>query len=153
MRCLLQIEALVLDIQQAEFGLALPVENQPDLKDVAAFFSRPGSAFWVALIDNNIVGCIGLEAIAGHAAVMRKFMVAPTHRGSGSHIAIDLLAAFEAHAHAQGFNTIALSTVAETKAAQRFHAKMGYVAVTAVDMPLGYSQGVLDRAFFVKGLA
>ena len=59
----------------------------------------------------------------------------------------------EAHAHAQGFNTIALSTLAETKAAQRFHAKMGYVAVTAVDMPLGYSQGVLDRVFFVKGLA
>jgi hypothetical protein len=43
--------------------------------------------------------------------------------------------------------------VAETKAEQRFHAKMGYVAVTAVDMPLGYSQGVLDRVFFVKGLA
>jgi hypothetical protein len=36
LRCLLQIEALVFDIQQAEFGLALPVENQPDLKDVAA---------------------------------------------------------------------------------------------------------------------
>jgi hypothetical protein len=67
LRCLLQIEALVFDIQQAEFGLALPVENQPDLKDVAAFLSGPGSAFWVALIDYNIVRCIGLEAIAGHA--------------------------------------------------------------------------------------
>ena len=148
-----QVEALVLEIQQAEFGLALTAENQPDLKNVAAFFSGPGSAFWVALIDNNIVGCIGLEAIAGHVAVMRKFMVAPTHRGSGSHIAIDLLSAFEAHANAQGFNTIALSTVAETKAAQRFYAKMGYIAVTAADMPLGYSQGVLDRVFFVKRLA
>ena len=29
MRCLLQIEALVLDIQQAEFGLALPVGPNP----------------------------------------------------------------------------------------------------------------------------
>ena len=27
-----QVEALVLEIQQAEFGLALTAENQPDLK-------------------------------------------------------------------------------------------------------------------------
>lgn len=147
------VEALVLGIQQAEFSLALTAENQPDLKDVAAFFAGPGSGFWVTLIDNEIVGCIGLEAIAGDVAVMRKFMVARAHRGSASGVASGLLATFEAHARAQGHSTIALSTVLETKAAQRFYTKMGYVAATAADMPPGFTPGVLDQVFFIKTLA
>ena len=96
----LAVERLVLTIQRDEFGLALSAENQPDLHDVAAFFSHPSSAFWVAESgqSQNIIGCIGLEALAGNVAAMRKFMVHPDWRGKATGVAASLNATFEVHA-------------------------------------------------------
>lgn len=142
---------LVLTIQQHEFGLSLTAENQPDLADIAAFFSAPGSAFWVAADDENaIVGCIGLEALDVDTAVMRKFMVAQSWRGAERGVSAALLAAFEADARSAGFAQIILSTVSATIAAQKFYERAGYCRVAKSELPDGYKPGVLDSEFFAK---
>ncbi|MFM7621601.1 MAG: hypothetical protein ACKO57_01300 [Alphaproteobacteria bacterium] len=66
---------MVLGIQQRELGLALSENNQPDLKDIADYFGDKKSAFWVAVVDDVVIGCVGLQNIGDNIAVMRKFMV------------------------------------------------------------------------------
>jgi ribosomal protein S18 acetylase RimI-like enzyme len=143
------VEALVLGIQQDEFGLALSADNQPDLKDVAGFFGAPGSAFWVAQAPDTrqLAGCIGLEAVAGGHAAMRKFMVAPAWRGAEHGVAASLHRAFVQHAAAQGCATAILATVPATLAAQRFYARAGYALIAREALPPAFVPGVLDTVF------
>jgi GNAT superfamily N-acetyltransferase len=144
-----EVQALVLSIQQDEFGLALSADNQPDLTDVAAYFAAPGSAFWVARgsATGQLVGCIGLEAIAGGHAAMRKFMVAPDWRGRSTGVGAGLHRAFVRHAASQGFATAVLATVQQTLAAQRFYQRAGYRVLTRAELPPGFVPGVLDTVF------
>jgi N-acetylglutamate synthase-like GNAT family acetyltransferase len=134
------VEKLVLTIQQIEFGLGLSASNQPDLRDVASYFASRGSAFWVACIDDTdeLIGCIGLEMIEKQVAVMRKFMVARDWRGRVFGVASALHRAFLDHAMAHGSETVALSTVSVTKAAQSFYIRSGYREMPKDEMPKGF---------------
>ena len=151
----LAVERLVLTIQRDEFGLALSAENQPDLHDIAAFFSHPNSAFWVAEAGQSqaIIGCIGLEALAGNVAAMRKFMVHPDWRGKATGVAASLNATFEAHAQKNNMTQIVLSTVDVTKAAQRFYQNIGYAGVLIDQLPKAFAPGVVDTLFYVKAVS
>ena len=144
-----RVEKLVLTIQCDEFALDLSADNQPDLKDIKGFFSGEGSAFWVAVADGQIVGCIGLQAIDGCIAAMRKFMVHQDWRGRELGVAKALNAFFTQHARAIGATTLALSTVHETKAAQAFYRRAGYRDVTREDMPAGFVPGIIDVVFML----
>ena len=146
------VEKLVLTIQRDEFGLDLTAENQPDLKNIMSFFSRVGSAFWVAVpaSDRTLIGCIGLEAIGGPVAVMRKFMVHRDWRGRKLGVADALHTQFVEHARLIGALQAALSTVSSTKAAQAFYARAGYQLVKRNTMPAGFVPGVLDMVFMVS---
>jgi GNAT superfamily N-acetyltransferase len=148
------VAALVLTIQRDEFGYDLTTENQPDLKDVAGYFSGDGSAFWVGVAhsDSAIIGCIGLEAIEGPVAVMRKFMVAQSWRGHQLGVAQALYNGFVDQARAINAPLIALSTVSATKAAQAFYLRMGYQRVERADMPTGFVPGVMDVVFMVMAV-
>ena len=143
------VEKLVLTIQRDEFGLALTADNQPDLKDVASYFAGEGSAFWVAVGLGEIVGCIGLQAIDGPIAAMRKFMVQQDWRGREMGVAKALNAFFTRHARETGATTLALSTVHETKAAQTFYRREGYHEVTRDEMPAGFVPGIIDVIFML----
>jgi GNAT superfamily N-acetyltransferase len=146
------VEKLVLTIQRDEFGLDLSADNQPDLKDITGFFSRVGSAFWVAVAasDGALIGCIGLEIIDGPVAVMRKFMVHQDWRGRQLGVADVLHTQFVEHARLNGASQAALSTVSSTKAAQAFYARVGYRLVKRDAMPTGFIPGVLDVVFMVS---
>lgn len=146
------VEKLVLMIQRDEFGLDLSADNQPDLKNIAGFFSQIGSAFWVAVAasDGTLIGCIGLEAIGGPVAVMRKFMVHQDWRGRELGVADALHTQFVEHARLIGALQAALSTVSSTKAAQSFYSRAGYRIIKCDAMPTGFIPGVLDVVFMVS---
>lgn len=148
------VEALVLTIQRDEFHYDLTTANQPDLKDVAFYFAGCGSAFWVAQADSDgaIIGCIGLEAIGGPVAVMRKFMVAQAWRGRELGVALALYEHFVDQARAIQAPLIALSTVGATKAAQAFYLRRGYQQVVQAAMPPGFVPGVMDVVFMVMAV-
>jgi GNAT superfamily N-acetyltransferase len=145
------IENLVLTIQRIEFGLDLTADNQLDLKDVGAYFRGSGSAFWVAVSakDDAVIGCIGLESVAGPLAIMRKFMVAQAWRGRPLGVAHALHAAFLQHARAINASKVVLSTVVETKAAQSFYTRLGYRCIERGAMPVEFVPGILDAIFMV----
>lgn len=147
------VEQLVLTIQQDEYGYQLTTENQPDLKDIAAFFGGGHSAFWVAeAIGGEIIGSIGLMDLGHRACAMRKFMVAKHARGGVHGVSLALTAQFEAHAREHCSN-IALSTVGKTLAAQAFYLRAGYRKVSPLELPTGFVAGVFDEVFMMKTLA
>ncbi len=147
------VEELVLVIQRDEFGLALSVDNQPDLKNILAYFSEENSAFWVATTNTEqVIGCIGYQSISNQVGVMRKFMVHRNWRGAAGGVAQALNAIFEQHARQVGATQLALSTVDATKAAQAFYKRCGYARVDRSSMPKLFVPGALDSVFFVKNL-
>jgi ribosomal protein S18 acetylase RimI-like enzyme len=147
------VEKLVLTIQQAEYGTKLSTDNQPDLRDVSAFFQGGHSAFWVAQAnDGALIGCIGLMDLGKGACAMRKFMVAAHARGRDNGVAAALTAQFENHAR-QYCPLIALSTIEATKAAQAFYSRNGYEAVDRSFMPDGFVPGPFDRVYMRKYLS
>lgn len=148
------VETHVLAIQRNEFGLELNAGNQPDLNDITAYFSHANSAFWVAesVQDQNIIGCIGLQALPGRVAVMRKFMVHPDWRGKAKGVAIALNDTFETYAKKSGATLLILSTVNATKAAQQFYRNNGYNALANDQLPAAFIPGVLDTMFYSKAV-
>jgi hypothetical protein len=54
-----EITAMVLAIQNGEYGLDLTVADQPDLADIPRAYAEGG--FWVAIgADDAVIGSIGL---------------------------------------------------------------------------------------------
>jgi GNAT superfamily N-acetyltransferase len=146
------VERLVLNIQQVEYGTQLSSDNQPDLKNVDAFFQGGHSAFWVAeSAAGEIVGCIGLMDLGGGACAMRKFMVAAGARGRQNGVSAALTAQFESHAR-QHCPRIALSTIEATKTAQAYYAREGYAIVDQSQLPKGFVAGPFDVIFIMKDL-
>lgn len=53
-----EVAALILKIQREDVGLHVPIEEQPELFDIAGAY-RDG-AFWVAVAGPEIIGTIGM---------------------------------------------------------------------------------------------
>ena len=66
---------LILNIQNAEFGIPISLEDQPDLVEIPAFYQTNYGNFWIAKIANKIVGTISLFDIGDHKGALRKMFV------------------------------------------------------------------------------
>jgi hypothetical protein len=75
------VAAMVLAIQNGEYGLDLTVADQPDLADIPRAYSDGG--FWIAIgADDAVIGSIGLLRYGARQGVLKKFFVAAPYRGS-----------------------------------------------------------------------
>lgn len=72
---------LILPIQNQEFGIAITAEQQPDLSEIEKFYQQGNGDFWLAQIDDRVVGCIGLKDIGQQQTALRKMFVAAPYRG------------------------------------------------------------------------
>ena len=146
------VAALILPIQREEFGLPIALADQPDLLDLAGFYGRGASRFWVALAGDDVVGTIALLDIgAGHGA-LRKMFVAKDHRGGAHGVAARLLDALHAHARAADLETIWLGTTARFLAAHRFYEKHGYREVDKTALPPAFPVMAVDTKFYARRL-
>ncbi len=141
------IGRLIVPIQREEFGIAITYDEQPDLRDIPAFYQSGSGGFWVALgPDGAIVGTIGLKDIGHGAAALRKMFVGADHRGDGT--ARALLAALLAHARAAGLDSILLGTTSRFLAAHRFYEKNGFAEIAAADLPAAFPRMAVDSKFY-----
>lgn len=141
--------SMVVEIQNAEFGVPITYEQQPDLIDPAAFFRRGAGEFWVARADDGaIVGTIGLVEFAAGQGALRKMFVRADHRGPTHGIAQRLLDALLGHARAHGLETVWLGTTALFKAAHRFYEKNGFSLVNEADLPAAFPRMKPDTRFY-----
>lgn len=101
--------------------------------------AAPGGAFWVATLDGEAVGCVGVRTLTGAlvlpdsplvgAVELKRLFVRPAARGHG--VGRALLAAAEAWAAGRGAAAVALDTDAALVAAGRLYRSGGYRVVAA----------------------
>ena len=90
---------------------------------IAAGFDRPRDLFLLAKQRGAIVGCGALKELSTDDALMTRFFVASSHRGSG--LAARLFDALFERAHGLGYTTIVLDVNRESARAIRFYEKQG----------------------------
>ncbi len=80
-----------------------------------------------AVVGDALVGIGGVEVQADGYAELKRFYVAPEHRGTGAADAV--MAALLEHAHASGVGVVRLETGDKQQAAIGFYARHGFTVV------------------------
>jgi N-acetylglutamate synthase-like GNAT family acetyltransferase len=143
-----EVARLILSIQRDEFGLDITLEDQPDLRSIPSYYQVGAGNFWVALVDEQVIGTICLLDIGDRRAALRKMFVQPVFRGSAQGVAQELLRTLLAWAEERGVCEIFLGTTPFFKAAHRFYEKNGFCELAKVDLPGSFPIMEVDTRFY-----
>lgn len=132
-----ELTDFVLGIQNGEFGLGFKNDEQQDLIHTSQFYENGG--FWIAELEHNIVGCIGLQKLHPTIGVLRKMFVQKEFRGKDLNIAQQLFEKLKTEAIHLGFEKILLDTPAIAKASHRFYKRNDFVEIGKDAIPKAYS--------------
>lgn len=144
--------ALIVPIQQHEFGIAISAADQPDLSSIPAFYQSGSGGFWVAELNGTIVGTIGLKDVGCGQGALRKMFVAERARGREAGVAARLLSALIEHARAGEMRELFLGTTEAFLAAHRFYEKNGFVEIAQSMLPAAFPVMGVDKKFYLLAL-
>lgn len=141
---------LILEIQRAEFGIDISLEDQPDLQSVPSFYQTGSGGFWVATASGNVVGTIGAKDIGNGNIALRQMFIVKQFRGQQLGIADELLQKLllEAKAKAKSPATVYVASRANFLAAHRFYEKQGFHEIGKRELPSGFPIGFLETKFY-----
>ncbi len=143
-----QIINLILDIQQNEFQVPIPLENQSGLLKISEFYQNGKGNFWIAVDNDTVVGTIALLEIGYHQAALQKMFVRKDYRGKDIGVGQQLLDTLLDWAKAQTLKSIYLGTTEAYKAAHRFYEKNGFIEITKADLPQKFPLLKVDTKFY-----
>lgn len=132
-----EIIRLILDIQNSEFKIGLPLQEQPDLKNIQEAYKKKGGEFWIALSGGKVIGTIALMQKGQECAVLKKFFVKAEYRSKK--IGAALYEKLLEYAHKTGVKHIILDTPSVAHAAHRFYERAGFYKIEAKDLPVPYT--------------
>ena len=148
-----EVIALVLSIQQGEFGIPITISDQPDLLIIETFYQTNRGEFWCAVTETGrVVGTIALIDVGADFGTIRKMFVHADYRGRELAVATALLQTLETHATAVGMKTLYLGTLDILAAARRFYVRNKYALIGADALPKAFPRMRLDNRFFCKDL-
>ncbi len=130
-----EIADLILNIQRGDVGLHVPIEEQPELFDIAAAY-RDG-AFWLAVSDGEVVGTIGMMRY-GSSGVLKKLFVRQDYRGPQG-AAQALFEKATEWSTALGLGAIYLDTPSVATRSHTFYERRGFKIADRSELPEGYS--------------
>jgi N-acetylglutamate synthase-like GNAT family acetyltransferase len=148
-----QIIALIVTIQQEEFGIQITAADQPDLLAIPEYYQSGDGDFWVAERAGTIIGTIALKDFGNRQSALRKMFVAKALRGRDHGIAAKLLRELLSHARRKGTTDIYLGTNPALLASHRFYEKNGFTDVAKADLPDGFPLMKVDSIFYRLALA
>jgi GNAT superfamily N-acetyltransferase len=146
--CQQEVIDLILSIQQNEFGVAITLEAQPDLKNIPGFYQRDAGNFWVAIIENKIVGTIALLGIGNNRGALRKMFVHQRYRGKEWGVGQQLLNSLSKWSGQNNIKEILLGTTEKFIAAQRFYEKNGFEEIDKQLLPKEFPVMEVDVKFY-----
>ena len=76
-----EVANLIVTIQRQEFNIPITLADQPDLKQIEQFYQNGNGNFWVATIENKVIGTISLADIGNQQVALRKMFVQENDRG------------------------------------------------------------------------
>ena len=139
---------LILHIQNVEFGIPITLELQPDLNEITGFYQTNNGNFWIAKVDDKIVGTISLLDIGGRKGALRKMFVDKDYRGKEFGIGQKLLNILIDWAKQKGFTEIFLGTTEKFTRAQRFYEKNGFKEIEKQELPETFPVMEVDIKFY-----
>jgi hypothetical protein len=125
---------LILEIQNNEFGVAVNIEQQPDLQRIPEFYQVNKGNFWVARVDETVVGTIGLLDIGNGLSALRKMFVNAATAAVKLVLGRNCWTPFYIGPPPPVYE-ILLGTTAKFIAAHRFYEKNGFVQVEKTSLP------------------
>lgn len=106
-------------------GQLAPNDTGADIENmVEAYFTDPANHFWVAEVDHQIVGMIGVARDEGHTAEIRRLRVAPKFHQSD--VAPKLLETAIAHCKHHGYLKVVFDTRFERDEAKGMFERFGF---------------------------
>lgn len=139
---------LILTIQQKEFDIPIDLDAQPDLKNISDFYQKDNGNFWVASIDQIVVGTIALLDIGNKCGALRKMFVKEAFRGNKFGIGQTLLNTLIEWTINKEFEKIFLGTTEKFLAAQRFYEKNGFEECNKDLLPQKFPVMAVDVKFY-----
>ena len=139
---------LILVIQNSEFGIPISLENQPDLNAIPEYYQTNNGNFWIAKIDDEIIGTIALLDIGNYKGALRKMFVDKNHRGKETGVGQKLLNTLINWTRYKGFKEIYLGTTEKFIAAQRFYEKNGFKEIGKQELPVSFPVMEVDVKFY-----
>lgn len=139
---------LILSIQTEEFGVAITAADQPDLQDIPGYYQQGAGNFWVAVMDNKVIGTISLADIGNKQGALRKMFVHKDFRGRQYGVAQALLNTLLNQAREKRLQEIFLGTTSKFHAAHRFYEKNHFQQVPVDTLPANFSRMAVDSIFY-----
>ena len=139
---------LILVIQNSEFGIPISLENQPDLNAIPEYYQTNNENFWIAKIDDEIIGTIALLDIGNYKGALRKMFVDKNYRGKETGVGQKLLNTLINWTRYKGFKEIYLGTTEKFIAAQRFYEKNGFKEIGKQELPVSFPVMEVDVKFY-----
>lgn len=143
-----QVSQLILRIQQEEFNIPITLDMQPDLEKIPLFYQVNNGNFWVAKMDDTIIGTIALLDIGNNKAALRKMFVAKEYRGTAFGAGQALLDNLIDWAGHNDIQEILLGTTEKFIGAQRFYEKNGFVEIQKKYLPKAFPVMEVDVKFY-----
>ena len=139
---------LILNIQKNEFNIPIDIEAQPDLRNIVEFYQNGNGNFWIAKIDNIVVGTIALLDIGSNNVALRKMFVKSEFRGKELGVGQALLNRVFEWTNEKETSSIFLGTTDKFLAAQRFYEKNGFVEIDKNLLPKEFPVMSVDVKFY-----
>ncbi len=139
---------LILSIQTGEFGIPITLGLQPDLNAIPEFYQTNNGNFWIAKIDEEIIGTISLLDIGNRQGALRKMFVRKDYRGKEFGAGQKLLTTLLEWSKHKGITEIFLGTTEKFVAAQRFYEKNGFQEIQKQELPETFPVMEVDIKFY-----
>jgi N-acetylglutamate synthase-like GNAT family acetyltransferase len=146
------VGALIVGIQRDEFQIPITLEDQPDLRDIPAFYQKGAGNFWVAISEGEVVGTVALLDIGNHQGALRKMFVHASYRGPGHGVSAHLLDTLLDWSRARAVKDIYLGTTEKFLAAHRFYERNGFQQIATNELPPSFPKMALDTRFYHRAL-
>jgi N-acetylglutamate synthase-like GNAT family acetyltransferase len=139
---------LILSIQTGEFGIPITLEKQPDLQAIPTFYQTNNGNFWIAKVEDQVIGTISLLDIGNNQGALRKMFVDKNYRGKEFGVGQQLLTTLVDWAKYHGITEIFLGTTAKFIRAQQFYEKNGFQEIPKHELPNSFPVMEVDIKFY-----
>ena len=146
------VNELIWGIQRTEFGFTKTDFPQPELKNIDEFYIASGGNFWVAHLEDTLVGTTALLDFGSGIAKLGKMFVHPGYRGKPKRIAQNLLDTALDWAKSRNFALICFEVTPEPCAAHSFYRRNYFIEVESSDFPPEYKLCPYPSRYFMKRL-
>ena len=142
------VASFILDVQRSDVGVFVPIDEQPDLLDIARAFKN--GSFWLAKDGETLVGTVGIVQY-GRTGVLKRLFVDARYRGANG-IARPLLQCCLSWARERRLTQIVLDTPAAARRSHSFYRRQGFHLADRSALPCDYVFPDRDSLIFRRDL-